>query len=94
MKMNPENIARQEEIKLSVKKKSAVPPKANATDPARKEKRRRETNGEKVALNSSWKEEEYLKKPEVKISMPELLKSQLVDDWENVTKNHKVSSTA
>lgn len=32
-------------------------------------------------------EEDFLKRPEVKISLPDELKLQLVDDWENITKN-------
>lgn len=35
-------------------------------------------------------EEDYLKRPEIKISIPELLKVQLVDDWEAITKNQQV----
>ena len=36
-------------------------------------------------------ESEYIQKPEVKIVIPDVLKLQLVDDWENVTKNNQVS---
>ena len=32
-----------------------------------------------------------MKRPEVKIVIPDVLKLQLVDDWENVTKNNQVS---
>lgn len=32
-----------------------------------------------------------MKRPEVKIVIPDILKLQLVDDWENVTKNNQVS---
>ncbi|KAN0065926.1 Esa1p-associated factor [Thecaphora frezii] len=32
-------------------------------------------------------DEEYVKRPEIKIPIPDLLKVQLVDDWENVTKH-------
>lgn len=35
-------------------------------------------------------EAEYLKRPEVKIVIPDVLKLQLVDDWENVTKNNQL----
>jgi len=35
-------------------------------------------------------EVEYLKRPEVKIVIPDILKLQLVDDWENVTKNNQL----
>jgi hypothetical protein len=34
---------------------------------------------------------DYMKRPEVKIVIPDPLKLQLVDDWENVTKNNQVS---
>lgn len=37
------------------------------------------------------KELDYMKRPEVKIVIPDPLKLQLVDDWENVTKNNQVS---
>ncbi|GAA5911555.1 hypothetical protein JCM8208_006872 [Rhodotorula glutinis] len=35
-------------------------------------------------------EEEYLKRPEVKIAIPDNLKTQLVDDWEAITKNQQL----
>lgn len=35
-------------------------------------------------------ESDYLKRPEVKIVIPDILKLQLVDDWENVTKNSQL----
>lgn len=35
-------------------------------------------------------EAEFLKRPEVKIVIPDVLKLQLVDDWENVTKNNQL----
>lgn len=36
------------------------------------------------------KEEDYLNKPEIKVDIPDTLKGQLVDDWENVTKNQQL----
>ncbi|RUS21622.1 LOW QUALITY PROTEIN: MRG-domain-containing protein [Jimgerdemannia flammicorona] len=35
-------------------------------------------------------EEDYMKRPEVKVPIPDSLKAQLVDDWENVTKNQQL----
>lgn len=32
-----------------------------------------------------------MKRPEVKIIIPDILKLQLVDDWENITKHNQVS---
>lgn len=34
-----------------------------------------------------------MKRPEIKISIPDELKSQLVDEWENITKKSQVRST-
>ena len=31
-----------------------------------------------------------MQRPEIKIVIPDALKTQLVEDWENITKNHKV----
>ncbi len=42
--------------------------------------------GSKRAEILSKAEEDFLKRPEVKISLPDELKLQLVDDWENITK--------
>ncbi|CEQ38904.1 SPOSA6832_00380, partial [Sporobolomyces salmonicolor] len=38
----------------------------------------------------SVQEEEYMRKMEVKIAIPDNLKTQLVDDWEAITKNQQV----
>ncbi|GHJ88258.1 hypothetical protein NliqN6_4660 [Naganishia liquefaciens] len=35
-------------------------------------------------------EEAYLKRPEIKIPIPDVLKVKLVDDWEYITKNHQL----
>lgn len=35
-------------------------------------------------------EEEYQKRPEIKVFIPDVLKTQLVDDWEAITKNMQV----
>ncbi|CAO3658645.1 unnamed protein product [Umbelopsis ramanniana] len=35
-------------------------------------------------------EEEYMKRMEIRIVIPDVLKGQLVDDWENITKNQQL----
>ncbi|KAI8984183.1 MRG-domain-containing protein [Mycotypha africana] len=45
-------------------------------------KRRRDAKAEK--------ETDYLNKPEIRLDIPDTLKGQLVDDWENVTKNQQL----
>lgn len=75
-----------------------------STDTAGARKRKREERGtvERVSPRSlglpspshaepvSGQEEEYIKRPEIKIVLPDALKLQLVDDWENVTKKSQV----
>lgn len=36
------------------------------------------------------KEEDYLKRQDVRVNIPDTLKAHLVDDWENVTKNQQL----
>ncbi|CDH56478.1 mrg-domain-containing protein [Lichtheimia corymbifera JMRC:FSU:9682] len=40
--------------------------------------------------SSTEKEDDYLNTPEIRIDIPNGLKAQLVDDWENVTKNQQL----
>jgi len=47
------------------------------------------TLGGSVCDSANEQESEYIQKPEVKIVIPDVLKLQLVDDWENVTKNNQ-----
>lgn len=49
--------------------------------------RREEKRGNKRTREGPDGEEEYQKRTEIKISIPDVLKTQLVDDWEAVTKN-------
>jgi mortality factor 4-like protein 1 len=44
-----------------------------------------------LEIEADLQESEYIQKPEVKIVIPDVLKLQLVDDWENVTKNNQAS---
>jgi hypothetical protein len=46
-----------------------------------------------MLIVSYSQEEAYLKRPEIKIPIPDVLKVKLVDDWEYITKNHQVSPT-
>ncbi|KAI7864107.1 MRG-domain-containing protein, partial [Spinellus fusiger] len=47
-------------------------------------------NVRKPSKGSSLSEEDYLNKPEIRLDIPDTLKGQLVDDWENVTKNQQL----
>ncbi|PWN52642.1 NuA4 histone acetyltransferase complex, Eaf3/MRG15 subunit [Violaceomyces palustris] len=46
--------------------------------------------GTKRGRETVEQEEEYVKRPEIKISIPDPLKVQLVDDWENITKKSEL----
>ncbi|CCX11469.1 MRG-domain-containing protein [Pyronema domesticum] len=92
-KINEENLRMQKELndnsKPSKPKPAAAtkakPSKAGSEDPiipARGQKRGREIEIEK--------EEDYMKRHDVKIAIPDVLKAYLVDDWENVTKNQQL----
>lgn len=67
--------------KLNSKAGSEDLPGPNSLPP-RGQKRGREMEIEK--------EEDYLKRHDVKIAIPDVLKAYLVDDWENVTKNQQL----
>lgn len=67
--------------KLNTKAGSEDLPVPNAMPP-RGQKRGRDMEIEK--------EEDYLKRHDVKIAIPDSLKAYLVDDWENVTKNQQL----
>ncbi|KAF8539902.1 MRG-domain-containing protein [Trichophaea hybrida] len=97
-KMNEENLRMQKELNDNSKpskgkpnagsgdgKKNKLNSKAGSEDlpgPIRCHHRGREMEIEK--------EEDYMKRHDVKIAIPDLLKAYLVDDWENVTKNQQL----
>ncbi|CAO3628811.1 unnamed protein product [Mucor hiemalis] len=57
-----------------------------ATTESRSRKRHCDSSIDKARL------EEETKRPEFKLTIPEILKGLLVDDWENITKNRQVLS--
>ncbi|KAI7856501.1 MRG-domain-containing protein [Circinella umbellata] len=40
--------------------------------------------------SNAEKDEDYLNRPEVRMDIPDTMKAQLIDDWENVTKNQQL----
>ncbi|KAJ3077949.1 Esa1p-associated factor, partial [Rhizoclosmatium hyalinum] len=87
LKFNDQNLKRQADLNsLSSKKKAAAAAGGGSSSGGGEKKE----ESKKRQREAGEKEEEYLKRPEVKIPIPESLKIQLVDDWENVTKNQKV----
>jgi len=45
---------------------------------------------ERAKGTSVDKEEDFTRRPEIKVPIPDSLKAQLVDEWENITKNQQV----
>ncbi|ORY53118.1 MRG-domain-containing protein, partial [Rhizoclosmatium globosum] len=89
LKFNDQNLKRQADLNsLSSKKKAAAAAGGGSSSGGGEKKE----ESKKRQREAGEKEEEYLKRPEVKIPIPESLKIQLVDDWENVTKNQKLVS--
>ncbi|KAF3905804.1 hypothetical protein AA313_de0205353 [Arthrobotrys entomopaga] len=81
-----ENLQKQKELREehNPKKKQEKEKKTTHTEEpvvptVRGQKRAREMDMDK--------EEDFIKRHEIKINVPEIVKSLLVDDWENVTKN-------
>lgn len=83
LKYNEVNLKRQSELKASVQaQKNSKNHEKKIADTGTDRGRKR--------LREIEKEEEFLRKPEIKIIMPDLLKLQLIDDWENITKDQKL----
>ncbi|KAF3197108.1 Esa1p-associated factor, variant 2 [Orbilia oligospora] len=100
---NDENLQKQKELRdeHNPKKKVEKDKKpAHTEEPVvptvRGQKRAREMDMDKVSYRFSshkrinltgCQEEDFIKRHEIKLNVPEIIKSLLVDDWENVTKN-------
>ncbi|KEI41378.1 uncharacterized protein L969DRAFT_85154 [Mixia osmundae IAM 14324] len=95
LKYNEESLARQRQLIDSRKAKdraerehnnalkaSAAAGPSKPKDGSRGTKRGRESGVEQ--------EEEFLKRPEIRLPIPDSLKIQLVEDWESVTKNQQL----
>ncbi|CDR99517.1 hypothetical protein, partial [Sporisorium scitamineum] len=100
LKYNDENLARKATLEEAAKSGSLTSSSSSTADKAASTgagaKRGRDSDahadrknmarGSKRSRDTVEAEEEFLKRPEVKISLPDELKLQLVDDWENITK--------
>ncbi|KAI3660147.1 hypothetical protein MP638_002544 [Amoeboaphelidium occidentale] len=82
LRYNETNIQRQKDLLATY---------ANKKDDKQKDTTTKK-NERKRPLPSGDKEQEYLKRPEIRIPIPDNLKAQLIDDWENVTKNRRLVS--
>ncbi|KTW31573.1 hypothetical protein T552_00211 [Pneumocystis carinii B80] len=94
LKWTEENLATQKELQmaaLAAQKKSGRRGSGRSSELTeggpphpRGQKRSRDADLEK--------EEDFTVKPEINIPIPDTLKAQLVDDWENITKNQQLVS--
>lgn len=104
MKLNEENKEKQKRLRelhevksskaeaASGSSKDTASHKRKAADSSapRAQKRSRETASTPAPLSAVETEEEWVKRPEIKLDVPDILKVQLVDDWEAITKNGQV----
>ncbi|WWD21256.1 hypothetical protein CI109_105740 [Kwoniella shandongensis] len=99
LKLNEAGFAKRRALLEAQAKKNRPPSAAgSSTSPAPpasaakgKEKGGKKADAKKRGRDSGVDTEaDYLKRPEVKIVIPDVLKLQLVDDWENVTKNNQL----
>jgi len=95
LKLNEQGFMKRRQLLEQQTKKNRPPSAAGSSmSPAptkEKGKGKKGDAGKKRARDSGVDTEiDYLKRPEVKIVIPDVLKLQLVDDWENVTKNNQL----
>lgn len=72
----------QSRLKTLYRTKSSSKARASEGEGNTLGKRRRDAKNEK--------EEQYMRNQEIRLDIPDTLKGQLVDDWENVTKNQQL----
>ncbi|KDN40349.1 MRG-domain-containing protein [Tilletiaria anomala UBC 951] len=96
LKYNDENLARQKALQDTQKaeqqrQRELANPSTSASSggDVAGERGRRVSGGRglKRGRDAVEPDEEYQKRPEIRIQIPDVLKLQLVDDWENITKN-------
>ncbi|KAJ3179343.1 Esa1p-associated factor [Geranomyces variabilis] len=88
LKFTDDNLQKQQDLRASLnikakEKKAAEKDEAGGASGDKKGRKRPRDD-------AADKEQEFLVRPEIKLAMPESLKAQLVEDWENVTKNHRL----
>ncbi|UZJ51136.1 hypothetical protein CBS101457_000456 [Exobasidium rhododendri] len=103
LKLNEDNIIKQKALVESVKaaqeaktKEQVAPRKSNVrdasevTDGGDRRKAKESSRATKRGRDTVEQEDEYIKRPEIKITIHDVLKVKLVDDWENVTKKSQL----
>ena len=84
LKLSDENLARQKALVEATRAEAEAAPRADAA--ARRDTKK--TRGSKRARDAAEHDEE--KRPELRLDVPESLKAQLVDDWENITRREQL----
>ncbi|KAI9010930.1 MRG-domain-containing protein [Phycomyces nitens] len=91
LKYSDANLQKQQQLKETHLKRKPSRASANAstsTHPNDTTESRRKRNRD--SSMDKTRTEDDIKRPEFKLSIPEVLKGLLVDDWENVTKNRQL----
>ncbi|KAG0165327.1 Esa1p-associated factor [Apophysomyces sp. BC1034] len=90
LRWNDTNLAMQRQLKELYTGKSKSRGSSSTASPGPDQQA-----GKKRSRDSSidkQQEDDFLNKPEIRVDIPDTLKGQLVDDWENVTKNQQLIS--
>ncbi|ORX39254.1 MRG-domain-containing protein [Kockovaella imperatae] len=94
LKLNEEGFAKRRQLLEQQTRKTrpitAASPAASSIKGKEKVPKKVEQGKKRTRESGIDTEADYLKRPEVKIVIPDILKLQLVDDWENVTKNNQL----
>lgn len=92
LKLNDAGFAKRRQLlEQQTKKNRPAAASTSSPVPAKKERGVKKEGGKRKARESAIDTEvDFLKRPEVKIVIPDVLKLQLVDDWENITKNNQL----
>ncbi|KAF9364352.1 MAG: MRG-domain-containing protein [Benniella sp.] len=84
LKWNEANLSKQASLRESYPgKKKTVPKTSSSAGGSGRGK-------ERAKGTSVDKEEDFTRRPEIKVPIPDSLKAQLVDEWENITKNQQL----
>ncbi|RKP37632.1 MRG-domain-containing protein, partial [Dimargaris cristalligena] len=92
LKYDAENLDKQRQLKdmHSTKKKSTAVATGPSTTNASPNNSHERGGRKRPRDPSVEKEEEYVRRPEIRIPIPNPLKALLVDDWEHITKDHQI----
>ena len=83
MKLNDENLQKQTDLQATYAHRKEERVKQNKAELST-------TAGRKRIRELAMEQDDYLRRPEIRVPIPDSLKVMLVDDWEYITKDQRV----